>query len=348
MINIAIIGTGGMAHEHARQFQKIEGASLVACCDVDESRAKAFAESFSIPQVYTDVDALLASPDIHAVVNVTPDRFHKPISLKALAQKKHVLCEKPLAENYADASEMAEAAAAAGVVNMVNFSYRSASALYKAKELVDSGALGELRHFEADYLQSWLVGNYWGAWDKTPAFLWRLSTQHGSQGALGDIGVHIIDFMMLPLGNIKWVNCRVKSYNKNESNTVGEYTLDANDTAVMLMEAENGALGTVQVSRFSAGQSNTLRYQLHGTKGAIRINLDDDGYDQIDVCLGENVHTNTWERLMLEPVKNNYEKFVAAIQNGGQGEPDFARGAEVQKVLDACFHAHDQGAWIEV
>src|SRR3712207_1120561 len=103
MIRLAIVGTGGMANGHAATFQAMKGCKVVAACDIDRARVEAFASKHNIPNIYTDVDEMLADDSIMAVSNVTPDAWHAPISLKAIAKGKHVLCEKPLATNYADA-----------------------------------------------------------------------------------------------------------------------------------------------------------------------------------------------------------------------------------------------------
>ena len=122
-------------------------------------RAEAFAEKHGIDKaaVFTDVDEMLGAVDIDAVSNVTSDAFHMPISLRCIAAGKHVFCEKPLAVNYPDARRMAVAAKRKGVINMVNLSYRDASAIQKAQKLIADGVIGKVMHFEASYLQSWLL-----------------------------------------------------------------------------------------------------------------------------------------------------------------------------------------------
>jgi predicted dehydrogenase len=105
-VRLAIIGTGGMAAQHARMFGEIRGCKLVAACDVDAERARTFASTHGIARTFTSVDELLLAPGIDAVSIVTPDAFHAPIALQCLAAGKHVLCEKPLALNHADAKRM--------------------------------------------------------------------------------------------------------------------------------------------------------------------------------------------------------------------------------------------------
>ncbi|MEM6821201.1 MAG: Gfo/Idh/MocA family oxidoreductase, partial [Verrucomicrobiota bacterium] len=194
MVHLGIIGTGGMANAQAKAFRKLKNVKLVAACDIDENRVSDFCKEHKIASAYTDVDKFLNHPKMDAVTNVTPDPFHAPISLKAIAKKKHILCEKPLAENASDATKMTRAAKRAGIINMVQFSYRRSAALQRAHKMITSGQLGRIVHFEARYYKSWISSNIWGDWRKTPAWLWRQSSKHGSKGVLGDVGVHIVDF----------------------------------------------------------------------------------------------------------------------------------------------------------
>ncbi len=154
---------------------------------------------------------------------------------------KHVLCEKPLATNAADAREMADLARTKKLIGMVNLSYRNVAVLQKAAELVAGGAIGALRHFEASYLQSWLTQPAWGDWKTESQWLWRLSTAHGSKGVLGDVGIHILDFVIFAAGSpVSELSCRLKTFDKAEGGRIGEYTLDANDSATLQAELENG------------------------------------------------------------------------------------------------------------
>ncbi len=336
-IRLAIIGTGGMANAHAIEFLKTPGVRIVAVCDVNEQRASEFAAKHGgKAAVFTDVAKLLREAEVDAVANVTPDAFHAPISLQVLAAGKHILCEKPLATNYPDAKRMALAAKKAGVVNMVNFSYRNAPAIQKASQLVSEGKLGDIVHVEANYLQSWLVSNAWGDWKTTPAWLWRLSTKHGSKGVLGDVGVHIIDFATLPVGPIKSLNARLKTFTELKGKRRREYPLDANDSALIQVEFANGALGVIHTTRWATGYHNSLHLHVHGTKGALRLDLDR-SHDELEVCLGADVHKAAWKTIKAPKTPNIYQRFITAIRTGEQGQPDFARGAEIQKALDACF-----------
>jgi len=336
VVRLAVIGTGGMANWHAENFAKIKGCKLVAACDVDLKRAGEFAAKHKIPHAFGSVADLLAAGGFEAVTIVTPDAFHAPITLQCLKAGKHVLCEKPLALNHADAKKMLAGAKKAGVVHMVNFSYRDWACIQGATASIRRGDIGEIRHVEASYLQAWLPSKVWGDWQTTPAWLWRLSSKHGSKGVLGDVGVHIIDFATFPIGPIKELTCRLKAFPKAKGNQIGEYVLDANDSAILNVEFANGALGVIHTSRWVGGHANRLFLKIAGTKGTIEIDSDRSttGYRE---CRGKGLDKSEWTEVACKPVPTNYQRFIKAIRGGPSGEPDFARGAEVQKVLDACF-----------
>ncbi len=347
MIKLAIIGTGGMAHAQAEAFQKVKGCRIVAACDIDEARVKAFAQRFGIKEIYTDADVLLKQADVDAVSNVTPDAMHLPVSMKVIFAKRHILCEKPLALNASDARRMAAAAKKHKVINMVNFSYRGAPAVQKAHALVAAGKLGAITHFEASYLQSWLSTQIWGDWKSRPEWLWRLSTARGSKGVLGDVGVHILDLATFVAGDIAKVNCRLKTFTALKGRRQGDYTLDANDSAVIHCELKNGALGVVHTTRWATGHANSLRFRVHGTKGALVVDLDRDN-NSIEVCLGSDVHQAKWSVLKCPPVPDNMERFIRSVRTGKNDAPDFERGAAVQGMLDACFESDATGKTVTI
>lgn len=192
-MRLLILGTGSMANSHAKNFAEIEGVTLAGAVDVDAGRAEAFRAEYGIERAFTSLEEALAWGDFDAVANVTPDSIHHATTLQCIAARKHVFCEKPLAANYEDAAEMADKIEAAGLVGMVNLTYRNVAQLQAARKLVTSGQIGKVRHVEASYLQSWLVSKMWGDWQTESRWLWRLSKKHGSNGTLGDVGVHILD-----------------------------------------------------------------------------------------------------------------------------------------------------------
>lgn len=348
IIGIGIIGTGGMANWHAEKFKSMRGCKLAAGCDLDQNRLDAFTKRFGIPRSYADSNELLADPEVDAVAIVTPDAFHAPLSIAALKAGKHVLCEKPLATNYKDARKMVVAAEKSGLVNMVNFSYRRSSALRDAKRRIERGELGQVVHFEASYLQSWLSTNVWGDWRTNPAWLWRQSTAHGSMGALGDVGVHILDFATYPTcEKIKSVNCKLKTFNNLKGKKKAGYTLDANDSALIRCELAGGGIGVIHTTRWATGHQNSLRLRIYCEKGAIEVDLDK-SWEVLRICHGPDIHKAEWKEIERKHEREISWYFIKAINGGEVEAPDFERGAEIQKALDACFQSDAEDRTINV
>ncbi|PLK73246.1 oxidoreductase [Rhizobium sp. TH135] len=336
-MRLLVLGTGGMANTHAMNFSTISDVQLVAAVDLDMATVRAFAARHNIPNTFTSLDEAIAWGEFDAVTNVTPDKVHYPTTLKLLAAGKHVMCEKPLAENYAKADEMATAAEMAGLVNMVNLTYRNVAQVQKARQMVLGGEIGKVRHIEASYLQSWLVSKAWGDWSTESQWLWRLSTKHGSNGVLGDVGIHILDFVGYgAVTEIDHVFARMKAFEKAPGNKIGEYDLDANDSFTMTAEFTNGAMGVIHASRWATGHLNELRLRVHGDKGALEVIHGLDG-SSLRACLQEDVEKAVWREIEVEPVETNYQKFITAIRSGYMQEPSFRHAANLQKILDLAM-----------
>jgi predicted dehydrogenase len=199
---------------------------------------------------------------------------------------------------------------------------------------VQDGGIGKVKHVEASYLQSWLVSKAWGDWRTESQWLWRLSKKHGSNGTLGDIGIHILDFAAYGAGSdINNVFCRLKAFEKAEGNKIGEYELDANDSFAMTLEFENGALGVVHATRWATGHFNELRLRVYGDKGGVEVQHTLEA-SHLKVCMGEDAETGTWREMQVDPVQTNYQRFADAVHTNTPSEPSFRHAANIQRVLD--------------
>lgn len=334
MTRLLILGTGGMANTHAEAFAAIPGVRLVAGVDTRPDALAAFAEKHRLDRSFPSLQEALAWGAFDAVANVTPDAAHHATTLPLLKAGKHVLCEKPLATNAKDAAEMAAAARAAGVINMVNLTYRNVPALQQAAQMVREGALGPIRHFEASYLQSLLTQPAWGDWKSESQWLWRLSTAHGSKGVLGDVGIHILDFATFIAGEeATEISARLATFDKAPGGQIGDYKLDANDSATMQLRLAGGALGVVHATRFASGHLNDLRLRIYGDKGGLEVRFEN-AISQLSACLGPDMPSATWREIDFPEVPTIYQRFIAAIRGEGPAEPGFTRGAELQRILD--------------
>jgi len=344
-MNLAIVGTGSMAATHAAGLSKIRGVRIAACCDIDAAKARAFAGRFGIERSYTNFADLLDAERLDGISIVSVDASHAPIAIAALNAGVNVLCEKPMATTAEEARSMLAAAGKSGLVNMIHFSKRNSRALAAARALIDKGALGRLLHVDASYYQSWLSTKCWGDWAVEPAFLWRLSTRHGSGGCLGDIGCHIYDMAGCLGGEISEIYCALRTFDKGvEGERIGDYVLDANDAFCSTVGFAGGAIGTVQASRWATGHANREYIAVYGDRGSVEID-----YERGDQRLRVSANLeNEWDDLAARPIPNLWERFVKAIRTGRQDDCDFANGLRVQNCLEASFESARRGARVAV
>jgi predicted dehydrogenase len=338
-MRLLIIGTGGMAKNHAKHFSAIPGVTLAGGVDVNEANLTAFCDEFCIDKRFASLADALDWGEFDAVTNVTPDSVHHGSTLAVIAAGKHVFCEKPLATDYGKATEMTEAVEKASLINMVNLSYRNVAELHKARELIAAGTIGKVKHIEASYLQHWVALRDWSDPTIEGPWLWRLSRGHGSNGTLGDIGIHILDFTTFATAtDIVSMNCRLQTFDKVPGGRMGEYVLDANDSFVISAEFSNGAIGSIHSSRWASGHQNDQRLRAYGEKGGLELSHGIWG-SLLKICVGDDISSCTWREVKAEPVPTNYERFAEAVRTGVQSEPSFRHAAGLQKVLDLALVA---------
>ncbi len=346
MVDLLMIGAGRMSGNHAKALLERDDVQIAGVVDLDTDRLRAFAEEFGVPAVFTDLGAALATQSFDGALNATIDGAHYATCLPLIEAGIPILCEKPLTPGPDEARDLADRAAAAGIPNMVNFSYRNGWAVQDAARRVAEGSLGKIRHFSAAYRQSWLVQDAWGDWATEPTWLWRLSTAHGSTGVLGDIGVHLFDLATFIMGSsLAEVSCQLTTFDKAPGGKIDDYTLDANDSAVAHGRLASGASGVFHCTRFATGYLNDLTLEVHGTEGALQL------WTNGRTCWLKTHAAGTdepgdWQDVTPIEVPSLQDRFFAALSDGSAVQPDFARGAEVQAVLAACEQASDTGTRI--
>lgn len=335
-VRILILGTGSMANEHAKAYKAHPNAQIFAAVDLDADKCANFCDKHDIPHQFTDLAEAIDWDGFDAASNVTPDAAHFATTKSLIAAGKDILCEKPLATSQVEAQELASLAKTSGIINMINLSYRNVPAVQGAAQLVATGALGNCRHFEASYLQSWLTQPAWGDWRTSPVWLWRLSTAHGSKGVLGDVGIHILDFVSYIAGSqAADVSCQLKTFAKAQDDRIGDYVLDANDSCAMTLTLENGAMGVVSASRFASGHHNDLKLRIYGDRGGLEVSFQQ-GQGVLKTCLGADLQTETWTEVACETGYDLFDHFVTSVQMKVPCFPDFETGARLQSVLDAA------------
>jgi len=323
-----------MAKNHVKAYQEIKGVSVVAGADIVVENLATFCDTWKIPGRYADYREMLLKEKLDGVSIVAPDKVHAETSIAALDRGVPVLCEKPMATTLEEAQRMVATWKRAGVVAMGNYSKRNAAGLQKARDLIRLGRIGTIRHVEASYLQSWLASTDWGDWRDNPRLTWRLSTRHGSQGVLGDLGCHIYDMAAFLCGDIDELYCRLETYDKGiPGNSIGEYVLDANDSMVATVTFASGVIGTIHSTRWAPAYVNREFIRVYGESGTIEVDFN----RSQKACYLYTVAAEEWETVETTPTPSNYERFVKAIRDGHDDESDFANGLKVQRYLDASF-----------
>ena len=276
-IGVGMLGYAfmGKAHSHAMlniahmMYPPPAVPRLVGIAGRDEQAVAEAARRYGYNGYYTDWRAMLDNDDIQLFDNGGPNDTHADPCILAAERGKHILCEKPLARTADEAQSMVEAVQKAGVKNMVAFNYRFVPAIRQIRKLIDSGLLGQIYHFRAVYLQEWVMAHY------DLPMIWRLQKSVAGSGALGDLGAHIIDLGRYLVGEIKSVSGMTRTFINErpwDDGTMGK--VDVDDAFTALLEFDNGAIGTVEASRFAAGRKNGQRLEINAEKASIVFNLE--------------------------------------------------------------------------
>jgi predicted dehydrogenase len=275
-IGVGMLGYAFMGKAHTSAYKKIPYMiypppavpDLVAVAGRNEEAVREASKRYGYSTAYTDWKKLISDDRVQLFDNGGPNDAHADPCVAAAKAGKHILCEKPLARTAKEASRMVEAVTSAGVQHLVGYNYRFVPAIRLARQLIESGQLGEIYHFRAIYLQEWIMDPNFGV-------VWRLDKNVAGSGALGDLGSHIIDLARFLVGEPRKVSAMSKTFIKQRpapTGGMGDVTVD--DAFVALFDFENGAVGTLEASRFCAGRKNHQVVEINGSKGSIVFNLE--------------------------------------------------------------------------
>jgi len=277
-VGVGMLGYAFMGKAHSNGYKKISYMmypppavpKLIAICGRDEEAVAEASRRYGYEGYYTDWHEMLEDDRIQLFDNGGPNNAHAEPCIAAAQAGKHIFCEKPLARTGEEAKQMLDAVTQAGVKHMVAFNYRFVPAIRLARNLIDSGALGQIYHFRAMYLQEWIMPHY------NEAKIWRLDKKVAGSGAIGDLGAHIIDLGRFLVGEMKSVSAMTKTFIDERPLPDGSGTgkVDVDDAFVAAVEFENGAIGTLEATRFGGGRKNYEVLEINGEKGSIHFNLE--------------------------------------------------------------------------
>jgi len=351
-IGVAVIGAGFGAAVHIPALKYLDGVDIVAIVSRRVDRAQAAADRHGIPEASTDWRDIINHPKVDAVVIATPPYLHHQMAIAALEAGKHVLCEKPMARNLAEARDMVKLASGARIVAMINHEFRYLPIRMRVKELIDEGYLGEPQSVAMNVFRSTLAD------PNDRPFGW-LMEQDKAGGMLGASGSHYIDSLRWWLGEIHEVAGSTATMVKRRRlpDSSGLASVDADDNFAFLLKFASGALGSVHfcaTAPINAGEEITIS----GSEGMLIIQGDGElfGARRRDLGLRElpipdrlNPRLPEFSHYLTRPTILLMQDWVHAIRTGdwGANAPSFADGAKAQEIIDSVIRSEAQGRWID-
>lgn len=346
-LKIGIIGLGRISAVHIDGIKAAANGEIVAVCDIKEDVLKRVGDRLGIDPQYrfTDYRELISCDAVEAVEICTPNNLHVPMALEAVRAGKAVNVEKPLSATYADVPALIDALQERFVPNMMCFSYRFRPAVRYAKKLIAEGKIGQVVSVNVEYLQS-------GSFIEGRKMEWRFVKKLSGTGAIGDLGVHLIDMTRYLVGDITAVCARkgtvVKQRQLLDSDEIGDVTTD--DYCSFIADIDCGATATFIVTRCAHGHSNTIKYDIFGTDGVISFNLNDPTV--LNLCLGrEEVKTVGLHTVNVpkEFDASQEQSFIdIALGRYTEKAADIFEGAKCQKIVDAISESSEKNTWINI
>ena len=337
LLGIGLIGTGFMGRAHALAFRNVSAAfqlpvqvHLAALADADAARAERCANDWGFAHAHGDWQSLINDPGVHLVAITTPNHLHYPMAMAALAAGKAVYCEKPLAISLGQASEMRQAAKAAGVVTRVGYNYQYNPIIGLARQMIADGELGDIVGFQGEFSEDFMG-------DPATPWSWRCETAHAG-GALADLGSHLLALARHLLGDIDAVCADAHTVHAQRPVAVGsseQRTIAVDDQTHALLRFANGARGTFSSSWLKHGYKNHLSFEISGTRGTLAF--DQERLNELQVYRSGQ---DGFQRILAGPALPGYAAFCPAP--GHQLGYNELKTLEVHALIQAvCGHANE-------
>ena len=374
ILNIGMIGYGFMARAHSNAYATVNHffelqhrPVLKAVCGRNAEAVHKFADNWGYESVEMDWRTLIARADIDVIDVCVPNNLHKEISIAAAEAGKMILCEKPLAMNVAEGEAMCAAVERTGVPNMVWYNYRRVPAITHAKNIVDSGNLGRIYHYRANFLQDWTIAE---DLPQGGAALWRLDVNSAGSGVTGDLLAHCIDTAIWLNGGIQDVTAMTETFVKKRMHTETGQVEDVgiDDACAFLCHFDNGSLGLFESTRYARGHKAQYTFEINGEHASIRWDLHDlhrleyfdhrlegpmRGWRSIHISDGDHPYMSKW---WVPGLNIGYEHsfvhqvadFIQGLETGQPARPNFRDALETQKVCDAVLESSNIKSWVKI
>jgi predicted dehydrogenase len=347
-VRVGVVGTSEYAREmHLTNLRSHPAVELVAICGRRQEHAEAIAETFQIPQVFTDYQEMIASARLDALVVAAPDDLHYPITLAALDAKLHVLCETPLAVRAEQAYEMYIRAEAAGICHMVPFTAQWRPVFRHLGQLIETGYYGQLYQIVLTYLAGYA---------RNREYRWRFDGQRAN-GVLGDLGPHAIQMARQYAGEIVSVSAQLATF------VPPTVVTPTNDTVILSVQFANGAQGVFQLSAAAhVGDRGAEQHvRLYGAEGSLEaettvqhetvrgVRAPGVQWETLpipDALWGEADRTDSLDIFRKQSIGARH--WIDCILAGQPASPSFYDGYRVQLVIEAALESQRTGQRILV
>ena len=374
-IRVALIGHQFMGIAHSNAFRNaamwidlpVRITMKCLCANDTMDNLKVFAAKYGWENCETDWRKVVKRADIDLISIATPNYLHKKIAIEAARNGKHILCEKPLANNLCEARDMLLSVMNAGVKHCCGFSYRFTPSLALARQLVLEGRIGRIYHVFVRYAQDWITNPSFG-------MVWRFDKKIAGSGALGDLSAHSIDATRFVTGltfnevcgNLQTLIKERPIDSNNPNGPKGKVTVD--DVAQFLVNFEGGATGCYESTRLATGRKNYNTIEVNGEKGSVVWNFEDQnyvmfydnkqspkeaGFRKINVTHDVHPYKGGWwpqghgigyaDSFVIEVAE-----FIRSIVDNVPFSPDFKDGVICQEILDAVEKSAANSSWIKV
>ena len=371
-LRIGLIGCGFMGRTHSNGYKRVSDffpelgyrPVLKAVCSRSTDKVQAFAEQWGYESFETDWKVLIARDDIDAVDICAPNNMHAEIAIAAAAAGKMILCEKPLSRTLAEGVAMVDAIEKTGVPNTVWYNYRRVPAVTLAKQIIDSGKLGKIFHYRANFLQDWTIN---ADLPQGGEGLWRLDIDAAGSGVTGDLLAHCIDTAIWLNGGIKDVSALTETFVKERMHqlTGKMEKVGIDDACIFHCHFNNGSLGLFESTRYARGHKALYTFEINGEHASIRWDLHDlnrleyfdhaddsivRGWRSIHVTDGDQPYMDKW---WVPGLSIGYEHsfvhqvadFLKSLETGEPCSPTFKEALETQKVCEAVIDSANTRSW---
>jgi len=371
-LRIGLIGCGFMGRTHSNGYNRVPNffpeleyrPVLKAACARNKDKASAFAAQWGYESFETDWKKVVERNDINAIDICAPNDMHAEIAIAAAEAGKMVLTEKPLSRTLDEGKKMVEAVEKAGVKNSVWYNYRRVPAVTLAKQIIDSGKLGKIFHYRANFLQDWTIS---ADVPQGGEGLWRMDAAVAGSGVTGDLLAHCIDTAMWLNGGIKDVTAMTETFVKERmhqlTGKMEKVTID--DACSFLCHFDNGSLGLFESTRYARGHKALYTFEINGEHASIRWDLHDlnrleyfdhaddsivRGWRSIHVTDGDQPYMDKW---WVPGLSIGYEHsfihqaadFLKSLETGAPCAPTFNDALQTQKVCESILESASSGSW---